>query len=148
MFVNRFVLLHPTRVTAASVGAPGGWPMLQIRCWRGVRLRFPVGVGDLRSIAGVEFDSTALRQVPIRFFLGAKDESDSVPYGDAYDAPERAQVQRFFGRTPVARWAHAEAVWRRHAPRSEWRLYDGIGHEVTPAMWDDIWRFLSRHAAP
>ena len=147
MFVNRFTILHPDRVKAASIGAPGGWPTLPLREYGGRPLTYPVGVADLDALVGSGLDAEGLRAVPLRFFLGADDDNDSVPYDDSYDAAERALVLDLFGPTPAARWPLAQRLLRDALPMAELATYDGVGHEVTQAMWADIFAFLSRHAA-
>lgn len=146
MFVNRFVLLHPERVKAAIVGAPGGWPIAPVASHAGRQLRYPAGVADLRTVAGRPFDRRRAAAVPLLFFLGADDTNDSVPYGDSYDPEDRAAVTELFGPTPVARWSAAEALYRGAFPRAVFRIYPRVGHEITELMWDDIWSFLASHA--
>jgi hypothetical protein len=147
MFVNRFVLLHPGRVKAATIGAPGGWPIAPVASHAGRRLRYPAGVADLREVAGRPFDRRRAAAVPLFFFLGAEDTNDSVPYDDSYDPEDRAAVAEVLGTTPAARWPAAEALYRAVLPQATFRTYPGVGHEITRAMWDDIWAFLAPHAA-
>lgn len=147
MFVNRFVLLHPGRVKAASIGAPGGWPTLPVAEHGGRTLRYPVGVADLRALAGRPFDRARARAVPLFFFLGADDTNDSVPYDDSYDPADRALVLELFGPTPAARWPRAEEAVRTQLPLATFHTYPGVGHEIDQAMWADIWAFLGPHAA-
>lgn len=147
MFVNRFVMLHPGRVKAASIGAPGGWPIAPLVRFAGESLRYPVGVADMPAIGGTSFDSSAVARVPQFHFLGARDENDSVPYDDSYDPADRALVVKLFGNTPLERWRRAEQIYRQVVPSAEWKLYPDVGHEITRAMWSDIWAFLGRHAA-
>ncbi len=147
MFVSRFALLHPGRVKAASVGAPGGWPIAPVAAHEGRRLRYPVGVADLREVAGAPFDRRRAARVPMFLFLGADDTNDSVPYDDSYDAEDRAVVLEAFGPTPAARWPAAEAIYRAALPLATFRTYPGVGHEVNREMWADVWAFLGAHAA-
>lgn len=147
MFVSRFVLLHPERVRAASIGAPGGWPTLPVAAHGGRPLRYPVGVADLPTLAGRPFDIRAARAVPLYFFGGADDTNDSVPYDDSYDPEDRALVLELFGPTPAARWPRAGEIVRTQLPLATFRTYPGVGHEINQAMWADIWAFLGPHAA-
>jgi len=54
-FVNRFTLLHPERVKAATAGS-GGCPMVPVSEWNGHTLRYPVGVSDLELLTGNPFN--------------------------------------------------------------------------------------------
>lgn len=147
MFVNRFVLLHPERVRAATIGAPGGWPMAPVASHAGRQLRYPAGVADLQAVAGRPFDPQRAAEVPLFFFVGADDTNDSVPFDDSYDPEERAAVTELSGPTPAARWPAAEALYRETLPRATFRSYAGVGHEITREMWADVWAFLAPHAA-
>src|SRR5690606_18702872 len=85
MFVNRFTFLHPTRVKAAAVGSPGGWPIAPAGSYKGKTLRYPIGTSDLKTVAGKKLDIKNLRKVPLLMMLGDKDENDSVVYRDSYE---------------------------------------------------------------
>ena len=47
MFANRFIALHPEKVRAATIGAPGGWPISPVTEYKGVELYYPIGIADL-----------------------------------------------------------------------------------------------------
>ena len=66
-FVNRFALLHPHRLWAASIGAPGSVTVLDTaRDWW-------VGTRDAEQQFGSVVDIPALRRVPIQIVVGAAD---------------------------------------------------------------------------
>jgi len=66
-FVNRFAYLHPERLWAASIGAPGSVTLLdQKRDWW-------VGVRDIEARFGKSLDVDRLRQVPIHLVVGKFD---------------------------------------------------------------------------
>jgi pimeloyl-ACP methyl ester carboxylesterase len=145
MFVSRFTLLHPRRVHAAVVGAPGGWPMTPAsRTTGGAALRYPMGTADLEALTGAPFDAEGARAVPMWLHLGAEDANDSVPFADGYD-PEDAEVLMAIGETPVERWGGAERLFRESGfSRARFTLHDGVGHEVTPEVERELRAFLAR----
>lgn len=147
MFVNRFLMLHPGRVKAASIGAPGGWPIVPVGKFAGESLRYPVGVADLPAIGGSPSTAAQWHMSPSSFFSERGTKNDSVPYDDSYDPADRTLIVKLFGNTPVERWQQAEPIYRQVVPTVEWKLYRDVGHEITRAMWSDIWTFLGRHAA-
>jgi hypothetical protein len=147
MFTNRFALMHPERIKAATVVAPGGWPMAPVARHAGRALPYPAGVADLRAVAGRGFDRARAARVPLLLILGADDTNDSVPFDDSYDPRERAVVTELFGATPIARWPAAEALYRGVLPLAMFRTYPGVGHEIPNPMWREIWAFLRAHAA-
>lgn len=109
-FVNRFALLHPERLWAASIGAPGSITQLDPeRDWW-------VGVRDMQARFGKALDLDALRQVAVHMVVGKADietwEITHQPGGKFYmpganDAgrtrPERLQtLKRSFENAGVA----------------------------------------------
>ena len=66
-FAHRFAILHPDRLWAASIGAPGSVTLLDPdRDWW-------VGVRDLAERFGRPFDAAALARVPVHMVVGALD---------------------------------------------------------------------------
>lgn len=144
MFVNRFVMLHPERVSAAAIGAPGGWPIAPAEHWKGESLTYPAGVADLAELTGQPVDLPDIRKVPMFFFLGDRDDNDSVPYSDAYDDRERNLVNRLFGETPVSRWESARRLYEAAGLDAVFHLYPDVGHAITLREIRDIRDFFGR----
>ncbi len=66
-FVNRFAYLHPERLWAASIGAPGSVTLLDVdRDWW-------VGLRGFEQRFGKRFDLDALRRVPVQMVVGKAD---------------------------------------------------------------------------
>jgi pimeloyl-ACP methyl ester carboxylesterase len=66
-FAHRFAILHPERLWAASIGAPGSVTLLDPkRDWW-------VGVRDLQDRFGKAFDAEALSRVPVHMVVGDAD---------------------------------------------------------------------------
>ncbi len=66
-FAHRFAILHPGRLWAASIGAPGSVTLLNPeRDWW-------VGTADLRQRFGIEFDAAQLSSVPVHMIVGGAD---------------------------------------------------------------------------
>lgn len=66
-FAHRYLLLHPGRVRAATVGAPGEVTLVddQADWWAGVR--------DMQAVFGHPLDPAALRRVPLQLLVGGRD---------------------------------------------------------------------------
>jgi len=66
-FVHRYLLIHPERLRAVSVGAPGvvTLPDERVDWWAGVR--------DLESVFGRPFNLALLRNVPIQLLVSDAD---------------------------------------------------------------------------
>lgn len=145
MFVNRFCLLHPDRVLAATVGAPGGFPMLPIKAYKGESLRYPVGLADLDSLLGATFDLTAFRNVRLRFYMGRMDKNDSVPNADSFEPEDGEQIRRLFGENILDRFRRCEAIYAgQKLTRCTFTLYPETGHTITAAMIRDNMAFYRK----
>ncbi|MFD2237637.1 alpha/beta hydrolase [Aureimonas populi] len=66
-FVQRFILAHPGRLLAASVGAPGLVTLLdpELPWWRGLR--------GLEAVIGAPVDMAALAALPLQVLVGDQD---------------------------------------------------------------------------
>ena len=66
-FAHRFAILHPGKLWAASIGAPGSVTLLDpTRDWW-------VGIRDLKARFGIDFDAQALAKVPVQMLVGDAD---------------------------------------------------------------------------
>ncbi|MFD1627341.1 alpha/beta hydrolase [Azospirillum griseum] len=66
-FAHRFAILHPDRLWAVSIGAPGSVTMLDpTKDWW-------VGIRDIGDRFGVAFDAAALARLPVQMLVGDAD---------------------------------------------------------------------------
>ena len=66
-FVHRFLMLHPDRLWAASIGAPGSVTLLDpTRDWW-------VGTRDMQEHFGIAADPDAMAKVPVQMVVGSAD---------------------------------------------------------------------------
>jgi pimeloyl-ACP methyl ester carboxylesterase len=145
MFVNRFAFLHPTRVKAAVVGSPGGWPIAPAAAYKGKALRYPIGISDIMAVSGKDLDTKNLRKVPLFMLLGNKDENDSVIYRDSYEKEDEELIFELFGKTPVERWEVSEKLYNENKLNAEFHLYPDVGHTLNKDMVNDIFAFLKKY---
>ena len=145
MFVNRFVFMHPDKVKAAIIGAPGGWAIAPVSTYDGKKLTYPAGVADLREVSGKRFDIDGVRRVHLMMVLGAEDTNDAVPMGDAYDKRESDLVLTSFGKTPVERWPYTVKLYGQARLNAEFKLYPATGHQMSAEMRQDMIAFLRKH---
>ena len=146
MFANRFTFLHPDRVKAAVIGSPGGWPIAPVGKYQGKKLRYPIGVSDLRAVSGEKLALGRLRKIPMLVFLGDQDTNDSVPFDDSFDQEDRDLINPLFGKTPLERWEVSKSLYMQARLKAEFKLYHGVGHTVSMAKRDDIRAFLQRYS--
>lgn len=141
MFVSRFAVMHPDRIQAATIGAPGGWPTAPLEQWEDISLTYPVGIADTKDITGKEFDIEEFRSIPLYFYMGDMDTYQRLPYDAQVDV-------RLFGATPVERWPIAEEMYESAGCNSQFVLYPGVGHQITDAMWADTKDFFLNNMEP
>jgi hypothetical protein len=101
-------------------------------------LPYPVGIADVDALTGAPIDLAALHRVHFLFLLGDADANDSVPARDSYSAASEALIARLFGKTPVARWDAARKLYDAAGLQAQFRLYRGVGHEMSSAMNADV----------
>jgi len=129
MFANRFTILHPDRVKAATIGSPGGWPILPVAAFNGEQLPYPAGIADLESLTGMPFDAAAYNIVPQLIYVGSLDDNDSLDFTDGWDEESAARVNRLFGEDPISRWEDAVEIYHMSGTNARFLLVDGIGHD-------------------
>jgi pimeloyl-ACP methyl ester carboxylesterase len=77
-FAHRFLYLHPDRVAAVAVGAPGGVTLLDDA------FAWPEGTGGTRERFGIAVDPVAVARVPVLLVIGGDDDgrADLAAMGD------------------------------------------------------------------
>jgi poly(3-hydroxybutyrate) depolymerase len=90
-FAQRFALLHPGRLRAVSIGAPGQitLPRPDVGWWR--------GVADVEQRFGIVFDPAAFVRVPVQVVVGALDDDPAevavvAPDGDGLGRLTQARM--------------------------------------------------------
>jgi predicted esterase len=142
MFVNRFTFIHPDLVAGVAIGAPGGWPIAPIGTYKGKPLPFPVGVSDVSELIGNSVNWDHLKKVHFFFFLGDKDENDSVIHRDSYTKEDEDLIFSNFGKKPVERWPVAERLYSEAGLNAHFKLYKDTGHETNQETRNDVVEFF------
>jgi len=129
MFANRFTILHPERVKAATIGSPGGWPVVPVSTFNGEQLNYPAGIADLESLTGVPFDSDSYNAIPQLIYMGSLDDNDSLDFTDGWDEADAQLVDDLFGVDPLSRWDEAQEIYLNTGTNVQFLLIDGVGHD-------------------
>ncbi|MFC3052903.1 alpha/beta hydrolase [Kordiimonas pumila] len=122
-FTHRFTLLHPDRIKAASVGAPGV-----------VTLADPdkpwwVGTKGAEEIVGQAVDLSKLKGKPIHFVIGAADRETweiTIEEGDSCYMPGINDS----GESRQERIRSLKASFARHGALTKLDAVDDVTHEV------------------
>jgi poly(3-hydroxybutyrate) depolymerase len=120
-FTHRFLYLHPGRLAAASIGAPGRVTMLDpTRPWW-------IGTADVAERFGRGIDLDALRRVAVQMVVG---EADTETWeinnpGGANWMPGADAA----GTTRVSRLRALHADFAAHGIEARFDLVPGVGHQ-------------------
>ena len=140
-FTNRFTILHPELIRAASLGGCSA-PTVPFAEWKGKRLRYPVGVADLSELTGQAFDAQAFRSVPIQVFRGDEDTNDEVAYSDGYDREDADLIKELFGGPPpFLRYPKFEGLYAAMNSFCRFVIEPGVGHNAT-GLYNETWSFF------
>lgn len=145
-FANRFTALHPDKVKAVSAGGINGLLILPYDSLQNVPLHYPLGVSDLDSLVNMDFQKYAFAATPQFLFMGALDDNDAIPYEDGYSIQERELVFRLLGKQMMPdRWENCIEIYQENGVNAVFKTYQGVGHEQTPEIKDEILEFFIRN---
>jgi pimeloyl-ACP methyl ester carboxylesterase len=123
-FANRFALLHPGRLWAASIGAPGSVTLLDPeRDWW-------VGIRNLSDVFGIGFDAEALTKIPVQMIVGAADlETWEITHKEG--GKQWMPGANDAGRTRPERLAALRESFERAGVKVRFDLLPGVAHDRT-----------------
>lgn len=126
-FTHRYLLTHPERVRAASIGAPGSVTMLDTaQDWW-------VGVRNLEELFGRPVNIEALKRVPVQMIVGDEDtetwEIVHAPGSRYYrEAGNKAGANRIERLHSMQRSFEAQGI------KVQFDIMPGAAHDDEPAM--------------
>jgi pimeloyl-ACP methyl ester carboxylesterase len=135
-FVHRFLYLHPERLKAASIGAPGfvTLPDDSKPWW--------VGTGGMEAALGKALRIAALRDVRVQMIVGAEDT-------ETWEITAREGTPRWMpgvndaGRTRIERLRTLERAFLNLGVPVRFDLVPGVGHEeFAPGLVARVGEFL------
>lgn len=127
-FVHRLLYLHPDRISAVSIGAPGSSTLIGPHPW-------PRGTLDTETIFGIPVDPARFASTRVQIIVGSEDHYH--PLND--DGTEFAM-----SRYDIACELHDN--YDQHRVKHEWTVLEGGWHETDlfrPQVQDFI--FGTRH---
>ena len=94
-------------------------------------MRYPVGIADVKEIAGIEFDEAAYKKVSQYIYMGALDDNDTIPYRDAYNEVDAELVKEFIGvKMMPDRWHLSQSIYKALGIPAQFVTYENTGHEI------------------
>lgn len=146
-FAHRFTVLYP-EIVMASAGGGNSKMTLPIANLNGNDLIFPIGISDVKKIAGIDFNASAYSKVPQFVFLGDKDglTDDDVYYADSYSPEEQALIFKVYGKgyAPFY-WQKTQELNQPYAPQILYKSYPGLEHTYDEKVLKDITEFFRKY---
>ncbi len=121
-FTHRFLYLHPGRLAAVSIGAPGQVTLL------GDDHDWWVGTGNFRQVFGQDLDIPAMREVAVQMVVGAEDTETweiTVHPGDK----GWVEGANMAGPTRLDRMRSLKAAFEAHGIAVRHDVVPGVAHE-------------------
>lgn len=140
-FAPRIAMLHPERVSAVSAGGNGMYTLPTAE-FSGQSLPYPVGVADLESLVGAEFNLDEWRTVPHYFYLGDNDTSDSLR---RLRENLRELVNDIYPPAVTDRFELVESVHDTVGASATFEVYEGVGHRTSSQQVQDLREFHWEH---
>lgn len=142
-FSDRFAALNPEKVNAVVAGGYNGLLVLPQAQINGVDLRYPLGLSDYEHLSGHPFNRAAFAAVKRYYYLGADDTNDTAVYRDSFAKVDETLIFAQLGPTPVSRVPLMEEIFKPVCGENvTFRVYEGVGHQITDAMRTDLFAFL------
>ena len=146
-FTNRFAILHPRVVRAVATGGVNCIPTFPTNRWNDAIMRYPVGIADIKTIAGIDFDEVAYKKVSQYIYMGALDDNDTIPFRDGYDEVDAELVKRLIGAKMMPdRWDVSQLIYKALEIPAQFVTYENTGHQIKNEMIDDIIAFFKANS--
>ena len=142
-FTHRFLFLHPERLLAASIGAPGVVTLLDFDN------DFWVGVRDFEKVFGKKIDIEAMRKVAVQMVIGGDDLQTweiTINKDDAWWMPGADLA----GATRNDRMRALKASFEKHGIAVQHDIVPGITHDdlhLVPKVKEFFARTLKQNSA-
>jgi poly(3-hydroxybutyrate) depolymerase len=135
-FAHRFLLLHPDRLLAVSVAAPGAVTLLD------GRRDWPAGIRGMDRLFGAQPDPSRVARVPVQLVVGGMD-TDTSAIAVSRDHPAWIEGVNDQGVSRVQRLGALRDSLAAAGVRAQHEVVPGGGHNLTDVV-PPAKRFLSR----
>jgi len=138
---NIFPLLHPGLVEAVAIGAAGIYAFPKAE-HEGTRFPYPVGTADMDQIPAASFSAREFGKIDHFVFVGENDTKQiNDPIG-ILDEPYESFYADSFGASQPERVAPFVEYLQSLGMNASFRIYPGLGHELSDEMFEDTFRFF------
>jgi len=147
-FTQRFTVLHPDIIKTLCAGGLAGTFTLPLKSYKGTTLNYPLGVNDIKTIIGANFDSESYKKISQFLYMGEVDDNDGVSMGNITPPEEQQTVYNLFGQRMMPdRWNNTQQAIRgtEFEKAIQIKTYSGVGHMVTQDITNDMTAFFIAH---
>ncbi len=147
-FANRFALMHPDMVRAVAAGGINSLPALPVPEWNDTKLRYPLGISDLKNISGINFKMDEYKKVSQYIFMGDSDTNDTAAAGDCFEEQDTGIIYNLFGVKQVPdRFNTMKDIFSRLDLPAQFVLYKNVGHQgLAGKIFDDVVDFFNKNS--
>jgi len=139
-FANRYSIMYPDTIKAVAISHGTTMPLTT---YNGVTLNYPMGVADLKSIAGVTFNKEAYKALPQFWFRGSEDVNDGSYFYDGWDTMGELYRKAFGEDIKLRKSNQAKLLKDAGFTNIFFKEYSGIGHDYSDQILDDLVKFYN-----
>jgi hypothetical protein len=136
-FVHRFFYLHPQRLQAISIGAPGTVTILD------PTKKYWVGTKGFPQEFGQEIDLSALCQVKTQLIVGSED-TDTLSITIPQNHPDWIEGANSTGSTRIDLLLSLKQTWEAAGITVQFDIVPGVGHQWQPVL-GPVLTFFQKH---
>lgn len=138
MWANRYTLLHPEMVKAVAIGHSGGWLAMPITNYKGINLRWPLGLYNYSNLTGEEYNGyDLLKNVPMFIYIGDQDNSNT--YYSNYPGKDLITI---WGNIDPLRLENQYNYLKNLGFNVTFKLYPNVSHRYNDQMVNDVVEFF------
>lgn len=149
-FAQRYATLQPHMVKAMAVGGIAGTTILPLESYKGVKLRYPVGIADFEELTGSKFNAKEYKKIAQYLYMGEYDTNDATQYIDCYDEEDAQTIWKLFGTDQIKdnRLQNTIKAMEKggFADSVQYHIYKNTGHEITDNSNNDVVEFFKANS--
>lgn len=148
-FGNRFALLHPQMVRAVATGGINSLPVIPAPEWKKTKLRYPLGINDLKELTDIDFVMAEYKKIPQFVFMGQEDTNDTAAAGDCFEPQDTQIIYSLLGKNMTGdRWDTVKAIFSELGIPAQFVLYQRVGHwGMHGYIFDDVVDFFRKNTS-
>ena len=157
-FAARFTLLHPERVLLTVGGGIGGLLPTPSSEVNKIKVMYPIGIYDFKTITGKDFDLDEYQATPQFYWQGDKDQSnpfrqgaEDLSYAEFIVVKKLFTDELSFSTMPVSlklntvMWANSQKYINQITSNVKFESPKGEGHEITKKMIQKSIKFIKEN---